>query len=93
MRQLAKRVHSLEVGTGAPSHPEVWHRLMWDVGQSWDDALATYGEDRIQPGDGVVIIAFVGADDGKPLYDPVRERDQPKADAWMAARETERCAS
>lgn len=90
MRQLAKRVHSLEAEASGSSAPEVWHQLIWDVGQAWDDVLAEYGGDRIKPGDGILLITLIDADGGKPVRDPIRERDQSKADAWLAAHEESR---
>ena len=31
-----------------------WHRVVQQVGQSYEEALATYGADRIGPDDGII---------------------------------------
>ena len=88
MRALAKRLRALETiirksdQTYRPCHQIIWH-----VGQSWDDALAAYGVDRIAPGDNISLRPVVDADDGTPVRDPIRERDTPKTEAWLKARE------
>jgi len=87
MRQLRDRVRSLE-STAGDGRPAVWHRLVWRVGEAWDDVLATYGEHRISPGDGVIIRRCIAGAGGKAVQDPVRERDEAKAAALLAARET-----
>jgi hypothetical protein len=84
MRLLKQRVRNLEdaKALSAPGSG-VWHQLIWNVGQSWDDLLASYGEERIKPGDNMMVIEVVDASDGKPLPDRVREQDRSKADAWL----------
>lgn len=84
MRLLNKRVRELENAAGAALKSEIWHTLHWDVGQPWADVLATYGEDRIKPEHNVMLISFIDAKNGAPVPDPIKERDQPIADAWLA---------
>lgn len=78
--KLEKALSRDAIGSG------VWHRLIWDVGQGFDDMLDQYGRDRIKPDDGVIIRNVIDAEDAKPVADPIHERDREKADNWLRER-------
>ncbi len=86
---LTKRMEALEERSGHGTGK--WHRLVWRFGQGWADVLADYGEDKIKPGDHILLINFVKcAAAGGPEYDPAYVRDKPIADAWLAAHDARR---
>jgi hypothetical protein len=59
--RLTKRVDDLEakMGWNDPSAGKPWHRIVRSSGQSWRDAIADYGRERIGEHDNVIFYQVV----------------------------------
>ncbi|MEP3226309.1 MAG: hypothetical protein ABJO01_10060 [Parasphingorhabdus sp.] len=74
MSNLSKRLDNLERGLkSSDNNPNVWHQLVWEVGQDFDDMLDEYGRERIGLDDGVIIHEVIDAKDARPAPDPVHD--------------------
>lgn len=87
MSNFSRRLGALENKLSPPKHaPDKWHRLIWNIGQDFDDMLDDYGRDRIKSEDGVIIREVIDAEDGKPVPDPVHEACREKQALFSAQR-------
>jgi hypothetical protein len=88
MNRIFRRVEALEERAGFGDDHRPWRRIIWSVGQTWDEALVASGADKLRPGSvQILLYDVIGAEDGRPMFDPVRVEERPKADAWLAAME------
>jgi hypothetical protein len=75
-----------------PPQPAPWHLIIQNVGQSWAEALAAYGAQKVGPEDNIVRYRIIdprprpGEDGWKPLKPSDLVDDRNDYDAWLAAR-------
>jgi hypothetical protein len=61
MSRAGKRLCVAEIATAPEERPAPrrWHRIIQRVGQSYEEALAEYGPDRIGADDGIIVRIIV----------------------------------
>lgn len=80
--QNAKRVSALEA-VMSPPPLRLIRQFVWDAGQPFADAVAANDAKNWDTGCSLIVFMGVAADNGRPVPDPVRERDKAVADAWF----------